>query len=66
MAYSQAKDVHIGNSSHVLVAYDNDKNDDIASCAKYKGRLIYNHNQSIAASVANSIDTNTPWHGELL
>jgi len=35
IAYSQVKDVHIGKRSHVLVAYDNDK-DDIAGCTKYK------------------------------
>jgi len=35
VAYCQVKDIHIGNSSHVLVACDNDHKDDIRDCAKY-------------------------------
>ena len=41
IAYIQVKDVHIGNSSHVLVAHDDDENDDIAGCTKYKGNCVY-------------------------
>ena len=40
IAYGQVKDVHIGNSSNALVAYDNDEKDDIAGCTKYEGNCV--------------------------
>ena len=41
IVYTQVKDVHIGNSSLVLVACDNDENFDIAGCTKYNENCIY-------------------------